>query len=363
MAELDLQKKVALAPYTTFNIGGAAEYFVAVHSVEELQSALRFARENNVEVTVLGGGSNVLIDDDGIQGLVIKNEIDGVTFEENGNEVAVTAGAGVHWDDMVQETTARGLWGIENLSGIPGTVGGAVVQNINAYGVTIENYTETVNAVHVATGAERTFARSECAFAYRDSFFKKSGAGKEYVVTRVTMKLSKVATVQSAYKSASQSMSEYFSARGITTPTPEDVRGAILAVRTNIGMLEGMYNSAGSFFTNVIVSREDFHRVEAVVEERFKEKANTHTPWHWPLPDGKEKISAAFLMECTPYNKTDFKEQKFNGVVGISPVHSLSIINCGDASASDMRAFAKKIEETIHETFGVQLTSEICFLK
>lgn len=362
MADPTIQTGVTLADYTTLHVGGPAEYFVVVVSEEALRDALVWANEHNQPVTVLAGGSNVLIADEGIRGLVIKNEIGGLAYEEKENGVTVIAGAGGSWDGLVAETVAHGLWGLENLSGIPGTVGGAVVQNINAYGVTIEEVIEYVETVHVSSGTLRVFQTNECNFAYRNSFFKQSGTAKEYIVTGVRMRLSRTPNVRATYKSASQSMQSYFARNRIADPAPSDVRAAVLEVRERIGMLEGMYKSAGSFFTNAIVTQQEFERIQTTVEAKYPEKSAQLSPWHWELADGRVKISAAFLMECTPFNKTDFAGKAFNDAVGISPVHTLSLINLGGANASDIRAFATEITDTVQTEFGITLESEVSFL-
>jgi len=363
MSKLVIQKNIPLAPLTTFGIGGAAEFFTEVHSEEELTEAAQWAKKYGHRMSILGGGSNVLITDVGIEGLVVHMNIDGIEYTEGDDtHVLATVGAGVSWDELVATTVEKELWGIENLSGIPGTVGGAVVQNINAYGVTIGTRVVSVETVHIPTRTQKTFQPDECMFSYRNSFFKELGVGKEYVITKVRLSLSKKTAVHATYKSASQSMQSYFEAHHITEPTPEDVRQAILEIRTRIGMVEGAYKSAGSFFINPIVSEEVFKQVLASVEEKFRAKSEQYTPWYWVLDTGEVKISAAFLMECTPYNKTAFIGKTFNGTVGISPLHTLSLVNCGNATASDVEHFAKEIVAAVQKEFGVTLTSEISFL-
>ncbi|MEX0917681.1 MAG: UDP-N-acetylmuramate dehydrogenase [Candidatus Paceibacterota bacterium] len=351
-----------LALYTTIKIGGPAEYFVTVPSVENLIACVHEANTRHQPITILGGGSNILVPDAGVRGVVVQNAITGVSYKEADDEVFVEVGAGVSWDSLVAEVVERGLWGIENLSGIPGSVGGAVVQNINAYGVTLADLIVEVSAVDLTNKSVTRFTQPECEFEYRNSFFKRPGAGKEYAVTGVTLKLSKKPIVHSTYRSATQSLEQKLKEKGIVEPSPDHVRTEILSIRSNIGMLEGMFNSAGSFFTNPVISREAFKRVEAKVVEQYKAVSDAFEPWHWPVGTEQEKISAAFLMECTPYNKTAFRDKSFNGTVGISPVHTLSIINLGDASAEDVRQFAEKISDKVREEFEIEFRSEVCFL-
>lgn len=351
-----------LAPHTTFQIGGPADHYTEVTSVEELITRVREARVQNLPVTILGGGSNVLISDDGIRGVVIRNTIKGMAYSDTEGTVTANIGAGEQWDAFVADTTTRELWGVENLSGIPGTVGGAVVQNINAYGVTLADLVTEVSAVDIRTGETVTFTPAECEFEYRNSFFKKPGEGKRYAITGVTLQLSKAPVVHTTYRSATQSLEQKLKEKGVIKPASVDVRNEVLSIRSNVGMLEGMYRSAGSFFTNPIISREEFEVVQEKVAEKYKEISGRFEPWHWPVGEEKEKISAAFLMECTPYNKTAFRDQSFNGTVGISPVHTLSVINVGDATADDVKGFVKEITDTVKEEFGIEFKTEVCFL-
>lgn len=360
----EVRRNVVLAPYTTFGIGGNAEYFASAENAEELAGLIEYANKNNLAVTILGGGSNALISDEGVKGLVVKMEMSGIEYEPAGadGDVFVTAGAGVSWDELVKDTVAKNFWGLENLSGIPGTVGGAVVQNINAYGVTVADLVELVEAFHLRTGTSRRFTSSECEFEYRNSFFKREGVGKEYVITKVRLRLSAVKKLQAEYRSSSQSIDAYLKEKDITEPSAADMREAILHIRSKIGMLEGMYKSAGSFFKNPIMSKEDFAKVIEIVNKEHGDIAAKLTPWHWSVGEDKEKVSAAFLMECTPYNKTAFADKSYNNSVGISPVHTLSIINLGNAKASDVKKFAKKIFDTIEKKFGIKFESEVCVL-
>lgn len=358
-----IREEVSLSDHTTFGIGGSAEYFATASSIEELTALVNYANQHNLSVHVIGGGSNLLVSDDGVKGLTIKNEIKGINvIKEDDDSVVFDVGAGESWDDLVSHTTVQSLWGFENLSGIPGTVGGAVVQNINAYGVTIADMVDEVLTIHIPTGRVRHFQPSECKFEYRNSFFKQSGEGKEYVVVMAKFRLSKVQKLHSEYRSSSQSIDVYLKDQGITTPQPSDIREAIIFIRSRIGMIGGMYKSAGSFFKNPIITNEEFANLKDIIEIGHKDVSSKFTPWHWSVGDSHEKISAAFLMECTPFNKTNFADKSYNGTVGISPVHTLSIINKGGAKSEDVKSFVHKISGTVKEKFKIELESEVCFL-
>ncbi|HEU4677175.1 MAG TPA: UDP-N-acetylmuramate dehydrogenase [Candidatus Paceibacterota bacterium] len=356
-----LKTQVPLAPYTTLGIGGPAEYFAHVDTEEKLLATLAWAHGEGLPLTVLGGGSNVLVADEGIPGVVALVDLRGIEFREDGEAVLADVGAGETWDAFVETAVLRGLFGLENLSGIPGKVGAAPVQNINAYGASVGDVIVSVRARRREDGKEMTFDHDACAFGYRDSFFKTK-EGSAYVITRVTFRLMRNADATIAYRSSSQSIARKLAEAGITAPTPVDVRAAVLDVRRNIGMLEGMYRSAGSFFKNTVVTKEVFERVRLIAKSQFAEKSARFAPWFWELPGGMVKLSTAFLMECTPYNKTNFSEERFRDTVSLSPLHTLSIVNVGGATASDVRAFAETIIAAVEETFGVRIEPEVRFL-
>lgn len=357
-----IRHDVPLAAYTTFGVGGSAEQFVKVDTVKVLREAVAYATASSLPLTVLGGGSNVLVSDKGIAGLVLHIALSGISFTRTARgKVRVRAAAGELWDHLVARAAARGWWGIENLSGIPGHVGAAPLQNINAYGVSIADTLESVEAYHLPSHTFKIFSKDECRLRYRDSFFK-SPQGREYVITAVTLLLSPRSVFQGSYQSSSQSIAATLTAAGVTRPQVLQVREAVMEVRRNIGMLEGMYQSAGSFFKNVVLTKAQFAALEKAVERTHKETASAYAPWHFTLPDGRVKVAAAFLMECTPYNKKNFSSQRFRTTVSISPLHTLSIINAGGASADDIRAFARVIQKTIADTFHVHLEPEVCYL-
>jgi UDP-N-acetylmuramate dehydrogenase len=361
---LAVLKDVPLAPHTTLQVGGVAAYFYRLVKEDDLVALVRFAEENEVPVTVLGGGSNVLIADGRIERLIIKNELRGISFEEDEETktILVTAVAGEPWDAFVELLVARGLSGLENLSGIPGTVGAAPIQNINAYGAQVADVIDSVHVFDSVTGTSKVLSNAECQFGYRDSVFK-TPAGASHIVTAVTFRLAPAgASSDVSYRSASQSVEKYLREKGIEKPTLIDIRNAILHVRSNIGMIEGQFCSAGSFFKNTIVSAEDFARIEKIVKTQFAELHEKFSPWYWLLPDGKVKLSTAFLMECSPYNKRTYGEKRWNGVVGLSPKHSLSVVTEVGATANDVCTFVAEIITVVEKIFGVTIETEVNFI-
>ncbi|NCT01842.1 UDP-N-acetylmuramate dehydrogenase [Candidatus Parcubacteria bacterium] len=359
---LTVEKNVSLAQYTTLHVGGVADYFYRLTDEGELPALVHFAKEKKVPITVLGGGSNVLIADGQLARLVLKNELRGKKVEVDANGVVqYTVAAGEAWDDFVLETVEKGLTGLENLSGIPGTIGAAPIQNINAYGAEVGAAIASVRVFDTETMTFRELTKEACQFAYRESVFKTS-AGAHCIVTAVTFILTPAGTTDLSYRSASQSIQKYLQEQHITTPSVSDIRNAILHVRGNIGMLRGQYCSAGSFFKNTIISATDFTHVEAIVETRFLEQHKKFSPWYWALPDGRVKISTAFLMECTPYNKHTYGKNRWRGVVGLSPLHSLSIVTEVGATANDVDAFVQEIIFSVKNIFSLTIETEVNFI-
>lgn len=346
---MEVKQNVSLAEYTTLGVGGNARYFVTVHSVDELQEALSFAEEKHIPLLTLGGGSNVLISDDGFSGLVIFIELSGISFEDiDDNTVHVRAWAGEHWDQLVALCVEKGLHGIENLSGIPGLVGAAPVQNIGAYGVELKDTLISVDVFDTKEKKVCTMTREDCNFGYRDSIFKKE-SGAHLIVLNIVLRLDRNKTLHTAYRG----IREYFEEMEIQDPILTDIREAVIAVRARKGMVihphYEIYQSAGSFFKNLIVERKVYKAVTVI---------DPNTPMY-EVDEAHVKIPAAYLVEHAGFSRghTDT-----SGRVSISPKHSLALINCGNATAKDFFVFAQEIQKKVFETFGVQLEPEVRFI-
>jgi UDP-N-acetylmuramate dehydrogenase len=189
---MEIKKSVNLSEYSTFKIGGTARFFCDVSSEAELKESLNFSEKENLKYFILGNGSNLLISDSGFDGLVIKINIKGIKVEsENSDEATVSAGAGEDWDDFVKFVIDKNLFGAENLSGIPGTVGASAVQNIGAYGVEIQDVFHQLEAFDFETGEVVVMDKAACSFAYRDSVFKQHLRDR-MVILNVTFALPKL---------------------------------------------------------------------------------------------------------------------------------------------------------------------------
>ncbi|MEO5358488.1 MAG: UDP-N-acetylmuramate dehydrogenase [Nitrospirae bacterium YQR-1] len=337
-----------LSELTTFKIGGGARFYVRAESVYNAYESIDFARRHGIPFYVLGGGSNLLVSDSGYDGLVIHMSNTESETIEDGDTVYKTCGAGVLWDNFVSGCVNENLFGVECLSGIPGTVGASPVQNIGAYGQSVENLISEVTAVDVATGNIVKFSNADCKFAYRKSFFNSEGFGK-YIIVSVRFILKRTGRPNVKY----HDLEKYFLENA--NITLHEVRTAILKIREYKGMLQmdgyQRFKCAGSFFKNPVVAAGLFDDLQGVLNHKIPQRN-----WSWPQPDGDVKISAAYLIEHC------FGKGYKAGDVGLSPNHTLAIVNYGGATSADVLSFAKLIEDTVFERFKVVLTREVQIL-
>lgn len=348
-----VQEHVPLAPFTTLGVGGTARFFVSAQSVEEVTDARAFARARALPVFVLGGGSNIVIADGGWDGLVLAPRLSDLTFEERGDIVRVTAGAGIVWDELVAETASRGLIGLECLSGIPGTVGGAVVSNLGAYGAQCSDTFVHAEALDTQDESNTVcvIKKEACDFSYHDSRFGREHG--RYLVLRATFALATTGTSRLSYRDNRFDLAALATERG-REPTPADVRAAILKMRGEKGMLSASYQSAGSFFHTPRISAEKYAQVVAQARALDAEKEEHLRPWAWQQPDGSYKIAGGFLLEYT-----EFQKGYARGSVGVSPKHTLAVINLGGARASDIAGFARDMRDAVEKIFGIRLEREV----
>jgi len=332
----DFKDQVSLAPFTTFHIGGSARLLAEIHTEEDLKAAFALARERGLPLFVLGAGSNVLVPDAGVEGVVARVMIGGISHEDAGEDELLVAGAGVLWDDVVDAAAARGTYGIENLAGIPGTLGGAVVQNIGAYGAELKDVFEYADATDRTTGASRRIQRSDAAFAYRDSVFK---AHRELVVTQVALRLKKRSEPNIAYADLAR-------ARELGTPlaTPREIVRAVRDIRAlkfPSGAGEG---TAGSFFKNPVISSA---QAEAL-RERFPGMPL------FPQGGGRAKVALAWLLDHALSLK-GYAE----GSVRCYEKQPLVIVAQSGATARDVHAFADSIAARVLTETGIAIEREV----
>ena len=327
-----------LSNFTTLGVGGPAAKIIHEKTEAELISAVKAADDSKTPLLILGGGSNVLISDSGFAGTVVRVETTGNSFEIDAcSGGTLTVSAGADWDEFVAFTIEKGLANLESLSGIPGTVGGSPIQNIGAYGHEVSEVIARVRTYDRKLQEVKTFTASECKFGYRNSIFKAEL--NRYVILDVTFQLRiGEASLPIGYAELANELGVEIGARVAISK----VRDAVLKLRSAKGMLinEGI-NSAGSFFMNPILDKND------------AEKLPSDAP-RWPMPDGKVKTSAAWLMEHAGVSKGD----QLAGAQ-ISPKHVLALSNSGDATAKDLVELAKSAQEKVRAKFGIVLQSEV----
>lgn len=338
-----IEENVSLKSLSTMKTGGEARYFCRASSIDELDEAFQFVRDKKLRYFILGGGSNLVFSDEGFDGVVIQPNIEGMEFKNEEEDVFVTAGSGIVWDDLVRKTVEKGLYGLENLSLIPGNVGASAVQNIGAYGAEVESVIQEVVAYNVETRSMKIFFHDECLFAYRHSFFK-TPEGKKYVITQVVYKLSKKEKVKSVYESLQKKLEE----KNIFSPTLHDIRETVIAIRKEKLPYENGLGSAGSFFKNPTVAQE--HCQELL--KKFPAMPS------FVIDDTRVKIPAGWLID----NVCGMRGTR-EGDVGCYEKQALVIVNYGNATAREIKQFAEKIIACVKEKTGIVLEREVEYVE
>jgi UDP-N-acetylmuramate dehydrogenase len=328
-----------LNKYTSLRVGGPAKSIINVSTEEEIIAAIEAAGDS--PILIIGGGSNVLVSDQGFDGTVIhiaNNQAESEVDACSG--ATLTIGAGENWDEFVRTTISRGFAGLETLSGIPGTVGAAPIQNIGAYGHEVSEFITRVRTYDREAKAVKTFTNSECEFEYRNSIFKRTPG--RYIVLSVQFQIRRGET------STPITYAELAKKLGIEVGEKApvvDVRTAVMELRAAKGMLLNPDDkdswSAGSFFTNPIISVE--------IASTLPEGAPK-----WPLTDGRVKTSAAWLIEHSGIDKGHA-----HGGARVSTKHVLALTNSGNATASELVELAREVRTAVQAKFGITLEPEV----
>lgn len=338
-----------MAPLTTLGVGGAARYFVEARSAAEVREGAREAKQRGLPLFVLGGGSNVVVSDEGFPGLVLKIEIGGIEERRENDSLILDSGAGVEWDALVAHAVALQWAGIECLSGIPGTVGGTPVQNVGAYGQEVSETISEVQALDLQTGEIIELCPEACQFAYRTSIFNTVARGR-YIILRVSFALRPGGAPTIKYTD----LRHVFAKQKIAEPTLQQARDAVREIRRTKAMLivagDEDSRSAGSFFKNPIVPASERQRLTALATERGFELPSFETG------EGI-KIPAAWLVE-----HSGFQKGYTRGSVAISRRHALAIVNRGGAHAADVVALKNEIQAGVREQWNVELKPEPVFV-
>ena len=336
-----------LADYTTVRLGGPARAFVRAETEDELTDAVRSADAAGEQVLILGGGSNLVVADEGFDGTVIQVATRGVRRGDTHGELTVAAGE--EWDGVVARTVAEGLAGLECLSGIPGLTGATPMQNVGAYG---QEVADTITRVRVwdRDAAEvLEIPAAECGFGYRTSRFRGSA---RFAVLSVTFALAAQA------RSAPVRYAELAAALGVSPGDQVDgaeARATVIELRQRKGMVidpaDPDTRSAGSFFLNPVLDAAGLARVEEAA--RAKYGPDTRVP-RFDAGSGRVKVPAAWLIERAGFTKGYHPGDGAR----ISAKHTLALVNAGSASTAALLSLAREIRDGVHATFGVTLTPE-----
>lgn len=355
---MKIEEHVPLASHTTFKIGGPARYYTRVATMGELEEALAFARERSLPVFILGGGSNIVIADTGFDGLVVVPTFEHIEVQSTAEDTTmlVTAGAGVIWDSFIADMVEKELHGLEALSGIPGTVGGAVVANAGAYGTELADVFVEARVIDLYDKKHEilTFDRQACHFSYHDSLFSQEPG--RYLVLDATLRLTRGGEPDFTYRDNRFNFTDVMTAEALPH-TYAGLRLAVLLIREQKGVLEHCYQSAGSFFHMPYVSAEEYAHIAETARTLDAAKEERLRPWAWQQTDGRYKIAPGFLLEYTPFQKGYVR-----GAVGISPKHTLSIVNLGGATAREVVALARDMHDAVKNIFNISLEREVQYI-
>ncbi|WP_285060007.1 UDP-N-acetylmuramate dehydrogenase [Pedobacter ginsengisoli] len=335
-----LQESISLKPYNTFGIPVNARYFAEIVNEGDLVQLLNSDLIGEQKLLILGGGSNILFTED-FNGLVIKVSIPGIKSIEDGNDVVVTSGAGVVWNDLVQYCVQQGFGGIENLSLIPGTVGASPIQNIGAYGVELKDVFESCVAYEIATAKTKVFTYKDCQFGYRDSIFKNE-LKNQYIITSVSLRLNKIPDVNIQYGAIKDELAN----RNISSPTISDVSAVVSDIRVSKLPDPSTIGNAGSFFKNPIIDQTQFD----LILKQFPEIV------HYPAPNGRVKLAAGWLIEQCGFKGI------ISGETGTWRNQALVLVNHGHATGQEVYSFSEQIVVAVDAKFHVKLEREVNIL-
>lgn len=348
---LSIQENYPLKDLITMKVGGPARYFLKVRQAREVKPGLEFARENNLAVLVLSGGSNLVVSGKGFSGLVMKINIKGFTvIEEDENHVLIKIGAGELWDEVVERAVESGWWGLENMSKIPGRVGAFVVQNAGAYGQECSEVLEGVEVFERQKREIKDLSQEECGFGYRQSIFNSSAKDK-YIILNVILKLKKIGEASIKYPD----IIKYFADKKIERPSLKQAREAVIYIRENKLPDPDSIPSAGSFFKNLLLSEAQYNVLLEKIElnfdagivakvEKLKDKFSR---------EGEIKVPTGFLIDICGLKGAE------SGGAKVYEKQALILINeKGEASVDDVMSLFKQVRQTVFAKTGMEIVPE-----
>jgi UDP-N-acetylmuramate dehydrogenase len=335
---MDIHTNIPLKNLTTMRLGGPSRFFAEVHTPEELRKVYLNAKTKKIPVFILGGGSNVVAQDAGYQGLVLRMCIPGFeVVEDDLYSTTIKIGAGENWDSVVARTVQMNLTGIEAMSAIPGTTGAAPVQNIGAYGQEISETLVLVETYDTSTNTFAALQRDDCGFSYRHSIFRGSEKGR-FIITAVTLKLSKNQPTPPFY----DSLQQYIDDNLIKLITHQSIRDAVIAIRKDKLPDPAVKASAGSFFKNALIEQWQLTDIQ-------KKYPDTKA---YDMGTGKFKVSTGWLIE-----KCGFKGQLIHGM-RVNEKNCLVLINESATGYNDLANARDEIMNKVRDTFQIQLEQE-----
>jgi UDP-N-acetylmuramate dehydrogenase len=338
--------RVPLAPLTTLGLGGLAARVDEAHDEAEVQACVSRCAADREPLAVVGGGSNLIVPDEGFPGTVLRSRDERIRVEPDGDAVRVRVGAGLDWGALVARACAEGWVGLECLAGIPGSVGAAPIQNIGAYGQEVGESIEAVRFLDRRSGALETWRADACAFGYRDSRFKREGHA---IVTEVWFRFPRgAASKPLRYAELTAALGV---APGESAPL-ETVAATVVALRRKKGMVldaaDPDSRSAGSFFVNPILEAEPLEGFLARLDAEALAR-----PTLFSGPGTSKKVPAAWLIE-----KAGFTKGQSFGAFRISTKHALALVHTGGGSATELLAVAARIVDGVRDRFGITLERE-----
>ena len=352
MTRFEIRRDQPLKPFTTFKVGGPARFFASAATREDFLATLRFARDERLDIFVLGGGSNILVSDRGFPGLVIHPVPRGITINsEDAEKAVVRVESGETWDDVVSRAVEEEFWGIENLSHIPGHAGAAIVQNIGAYGQQIGDVFQCATVMETGTGNVLTLSGGECGFGYRKSIFNSSAKG-QFIILQIELALTRGGQPDIRYPD----VRKYFSERGVGEPSIRQVRDAIIEIRDRKFPFprEEKGGNAGSFFKNLVLSDPQFETLRASLRRNFSTSECDRLEEIRKRSDaaGPVKVPTAFLIEICGL------KGHCEGGARVNQTQPLVLLNDGGATARDVLALAGFVRRAVYTRTGMEISLE-----
>ena len=326
-----------LQKFNTLAVPALAQYFVSVKTDDELREALAFARTENLPLLLLGGGSNIVLRAD-FPGLVVQIKSQGKeVVNENDEFVWLKVAAGENWHQLVEYSLDNALYGLENLSLIPGSVGAAPIQNIGAYGVEVKELVAELSALNIRSGLSVTFTNESCQFGYRDSIFKQS-LKDQYVITSVTFRLRKRPRLNLTYPALRAALATIAEAE----ITPQQVSAAVIDIRQTKLPDPTLIPNVGSFFKNPVIDQQQFEAL----------KAENPAMVSYPAAANQVKLAAGWLID-----QAGWRGREIGGAM-VHEQQALVLTNPGKSSGQVVLELADLIKQSVLEQFGVRLEME-----